>query len=288
MSKPYDLFICHSYEDKEFVRKLARRLRSYGVKVWLDEWELQAGDSLQKHIQNGIVRSSYMLVIVSKKSLRRPWVVEELAAGLTVQLRRRRPYVIPALLNVEARTLPPMLADKVAVDFGKDSKLALKAVLRRLGISDRSARISNPTPEQSQRAADALQQSWVKSIFLEQCLCRKKIRSDGEVRFSTDWLHYGERNALIHLVRRGLVRIKLIDTGKYKGKRIDLHGSKGWMYEGTITKLGQRVAVLVQKGGLILTPELVRKVCNSYCTCGSGERAKNCCFKSICGTNQLP
>jgi hypothetical protein len=41
-----DLFLSHSSRDKIFVRKLANSMSRCGIDVWLDEWELQAGDSL--------------------------------------------------------------------------------------------------------------------------------------------------------------------------------------------------------------------------------------------------
>ena len=42
------VFISHSSLDKPFVRRLTRRLEKEGFRVWLDERELVAGDSLGK------------------------------------------------------------------------------------------------------------------------------------------------------------------------------------------------------------------------------------------------
>ena len=38
----FDVFLSHSSKDKRVVRPLAERLRADGLRVWLDEWELNA------------------------------------------------------------------------------------------------------------------------------------------------------------------------------------------------------------------------------------------------------
>jgi hypothetical protein len=42
----YDVFISHSSKDKPVVRELANRLKQDGLRVWLDEWEIQPGDMI--------------------------------------------------------------------------------------------------------------------------------------------------------------------------------------------------------------------------------------------------
>jgi TIR domain len=43
---PFDVFLSHSSKDKAVVRELAARLRSDGLRVWFDEWEIQPGDNI--------------------------------------------------------------------------------------------------------------------------------------------------------------------------------------------------------------------------------------------------
>ena len=42
----HDVFLSHSAHDKGVVRELAERLRTDGVRVWFDEWEIKLGDSI--------------------------------------------------------------------------------------------------------------------------------------------------------------------------------------------------------------------------------------------------
>ena len=48
------IFLSHSSKDKEFVRKLADDLKTYGLSVWFDEWEIKVGDSITNKISQGI------------------------------------------------------------------------------------------------------------------------------------------------------------------------------------------------------------------------------------------
>jgi TIR domain len=60
------VFISHAHEDKDGVaRPLAQRLTQLGVRVWLDENELELGDSLWETIDHGLVNSRFGIVILS-------------------------------------------------------------------------------------------------------------------------------------------------------------------------------------------------------------------------------
>jgi len=48
------VFLSHNSKDKKWVRKLAERLTSDDVVVWIDEAELNIGDSLIEKISVGI------------------------------------------------------------------------------------------------------------------------------------------------------------------------------------------------------------------------------------------
>jgi hypothetical protein len=66
-----DLFISHASEDKEEVAKpLAAALQARGWKVWLDELELDIGDSLSGAIDAALVRSRFGIVVLSHALLR--------------------------------------------------------------------------------------------------------------------------------------------------------------------------------------------------------------------------
>ncbi len=45
-SYKYDVFFCYSTKDQVLVLDLAKRLDSDGVRIWIDEWKIRAGDNI--------------------------------------------------------------------------------------------------------------------------------------------------------------------------------------------------------------------------------------------------
>ncbi len=109
------LFLCHSSKDKKFVRQLATDLNELDVLVWLDEWELQVGDSLHGCIGTAIDKSANIAVILSPNSIKSKWCQKELQAALAKEDRAKKNIVIPIL--VRKVKLPIFLADKIYLDF---------------------------------------------------------------------------------------------------------------------------------------------------------------------------
>lgn len=67
----YDVFISHASEDKaDFVNPLVEKLQDLGISVWYDTLELQWGKSLREQIDNGIKRSKFAILVLSKNFLR--------------------------------------------------------------------------------------------------------------------------------------------------------------------------------------------------------------------------
>ncbi|HSK70496.1 MAG TPA: toll/interleukin-1 receptor domain-containing protein, partial [Pyrinomonadaceae bacterium] len=69
----YDVFLSHSSKDKEVVRELAERLKSDGLRVWLDDWILKAGDPISLKIQHGIEQSHTLVMCMSPDFFASEW-----------------------------------------------------------------------------------------------------------------------------------------------------------------------------------------------------------------------
>src|SRR5471030_1777358 len=82
------VFVSHASEDKErFVLEFARRLREQGIDAWGDKWEMIPGDSLvDKIFEEGIKGASAVIVVLSKFSVQKPWVKEELNAAFVKRI----------------------------------------------------------------------------------------------------------------------------------------------------------------------------------------------------------
>lgn len=83
MTSPPRVFVSHASEDKErFVNRFAERLRANGVEAWLDKWEMLPGDSLvDKIFEEGLKDAQAVIAVLSRASVEKPWVREELNAA---------------------------------------------------------------------------------------------------------------------------------------------------------------------------------------------------------------
>jgi hypothetical protein len=76
------VYLAHASEDHTTLAKpLAERLMANGVDVWLDEWEIHAGDSLRRKMEEGLANCTHFVVILTPNSLHKPWVETEIDAG---------------------------------------------------------------------------------------------------------------------------------------------------------------------------------------------------------------
>ncbi|MBU1421633.1 MAG: toll/interleukin-1 receptor domain-containing protein [Bacteroidetes bacterium] len=129
------IFLSHSSKDKFFVRTLADHLRGYGIKVWLDEAEINIGDSLTEKIGEAIEGTDYVGVVLSHNSINSEWVQRELQIALQKEIKGKKVVVLPIL--IETVEIPPFLKDKLYADFTSPEKFEneLTKLLRALEVS---------------------------------------------------------------------------------------------------------------------------------------------------------
>lgn len=130
------VFISYSHNDSAFVDRLASHLANKRHHIWLDRWELGAGDSLTQMIQNALTSASAILVVLSKTSVASDWCKRELTAGLVRELEEKKTIVMPCV--IDDCDVPLFLKDKLHADFRRNPVEALALIDRSL------ARVSNP------------------------------------------------------------------------------------------------------------------------------------------------
>ena len=119
--RTYDVFISHASEDKDdVVRPLANALKSSGLTVWYDEFELRIGDSLRRKIDRGLANSKFGVVVLSKAFFGRGWPEYELD-GLVTRAVSGDQILLPIWHNVSKREVmgySSSLADRIARSTG--------------------------------------------------------------------------------------------------------------------------------------------------------------------------
>ena len=116
--KVWDVFISHATEDKKAVAgPLAHALQNRGMQVWYDDFELRIGDSLRRSIDDGIARSRFGLVILSKPFFAKNWPQYELD-GLVTRANSDQQILLPIWHGISREDVieySAPLADKVAL-----------------------------------------------------------------------------------------------------------------------------------------------------------------------------
>lgn len=124
MEKFWDVFISHASEDKDtIVRQLADTLEKLRVKVWYDEFSLKVGDSLSKTIDEGLIKSKFGIVVISKKFLEKRWTDYEYRSLLSKEEDGRK-VILPVWHDIsreEVKNFSLYLSDKFALDSSKMS-----------------------------------------------------------------------------------------------------------------------------------------------------------------------
>src|SRR5690349_16236714 len=110
------VFVSYSHANKPLARNVAGELTSRGYRVWIDEGELRAGDSIVQAIAAAIGQVDFVVAFVSPASVASAWCQKELALAMTDEINQVGVTVIPVRLDVVE--MPASLKDKLYVDAG--------------------------------------------------------------------------------------------------------------------------------------------------------------------------
>ena len=124
---PPTAFISYSWDDephKEWVRNLGQRLRSDGVDIALDQWELQPGDRLPAFMETAVREHDYVLIVCTphykeRSDARKGGVGYEgdIMTGELLSQRSERKFIPVLRCGESVDALPSWLAGKYCVDL---------------------------------------------------------------------------------------------------------------------------------------------------------------------------
>lgn len=105
---PPKVFVSHASEDKDrFVLPFAIKLREQGIDAWVDRWEMLPGDSIVRKIfDEGLEDAQAVIVVVSRYSVDKPWVREEIDAAFVRRVESKS-KLIPVV--IDECDVPPVL-----------------------------------------------------------------------------------------------------------------------------------------------------------------------------------
>ena len=125
--EPTLAFLSYGGEDRELAEKIAKALRGKGIDTWLDKWCIRSGDSLRQKIDEGLGKCTHFIVLLTPTSLTKPWVNQEMDAGLVRKIRDQCRF-IPLRHDLAAENLPPLLSGIFSPDLS-DFEAGLKQLI---------------------------------------------------------------------------------------------------------------------------------------------------------------
>lgn len=134
-----DIFVCHASDDKEdIVRPMVEAFAEAGISCWYDEAEIQWGDSITQKVNEGLLKSQYVVVVFSPAFVGKNWPVRELNAVLNQEATTGEVKVLPLLVGTEQEKRQvlgqfPLLNDKRYLPWDGDLRAIVSAMLSRLG-----------------------------------------------------------------------------------------------------------------------------------------------------------
>jgi hypothetical protein len=130
------VFLSYNHADTEDARAIAAHLKLAGADVWIDEWEVRAGDSIPGKLNEGLSAFDTFVLVWSESAARSNWVREELQSAIQRGIDDEATRIVPVL--IDRTPLPPLLAHLryLRIDEG-----AAKVVDEILGFTTERSRI---------------------------------------------------------------------------------------------------------------------------------------------------
>ena len=111
------IFISHSTSDRWVARRISDDLTQFGFQTFLDEKDIETGESIDDAIQENLQDCDELLILLSPVALESHWVLLEIGGAKALGKR-----LIPILLHVGANELPNPISKGLARDLNEIDK----------------------------------------------------------------------------------------------------------------------------------------------------------------------
>ena len=129
----WDLFISYASEDREtVVAPLVEALRSRGLKIWYDVFELTPGKFLLRSIDEGLRESKFGIVVLSPNFFAKEWPMRELSGLHSRSIQEGNRPLVPIWYNLSALDIAhysPIMSDVVAIRWEEGLENVVQTIL---------------------------------------------------------------------------------------------------------------------------------------------------------------
>lgn len=147
MAEPEDVFVSYSRQDNDRVQELTAKLRSAGVRMWMDVRNIDGAAMWGEEIVNAVAKSKVLLLLVSKSAVASQNVVKEVLLA-----SEHKGHILP--VDLELTEIPVSLKYALAgiqhiEYFRGDPDEHLKTIIRsleRIGVTLSASDAGSPSP----------------------------------------------------------------------------------------------------------------------------------------------
>lgn len=109
------VFLSYCSENADLARRLASDLRSAGLEVWFDQWEIDVGELFVRSFEEGVDTASVLVVLLTRASVASRFVEQEWRRKATEERETGRLAVVP--VRGEPCEVPEFLAQRSHADI---------------------------------------------------------------------------------------------------------------------------------------------------------------------------
>ena len=115
---PLRIFVSHNHRDRLFVeREITAPLAKRGIETWYSNTDILPGENYVRAIESGLLKSDWMIVIVSENSAASDWVRAEVRTALADPRLQQR--ILPVTID---GTTPVAIGDGLALLHALDAR----------------------------------------------------------------------------------------------------------------------------------------------------------------------
>lgn len=123
----FDVFICHASEDKNDIAiPVFNQLDRINISAFIDHVQIKWGDSLVEKINSALVKSKYVIAILSANSVNKEWPQKELRAVLASEISDGNIKLLTLIKKDDeeiVKTALPLLRDKYYMVYNENPEV---------------------------------------------------------------------------------------------------------------------------------------------------------------------
>lgn len=152
-----NIFFSYSSKDKELADEIARKLTDPNIKIFMDQFNLQAGDNWKIVLSDHLKNADILISILTENSIKSTWVSSEMSAAFGYFRESGKPKILPIYfdnvpLPEEINHIQVLSASRDKIDL-LVSKLR-ESVFRIIGELQASAEQKQQTIEKVERSSE--------------------------------------------------------------------------------------------------------------------------------------